>query len=162
MPIDVAGDGWPTSATSRSRRRHVVVRRPGEPEVYGCTSDLHERFAPGNPDWGDPPLEEEVRGTEQGWGAVDGPAGLFGPTVVRWYPTVQWFDGAGFADLLRSTSVYRSLDHDVREPPGSACPDLLRPDPTGTARCARVRDREQDWARGANEVRTGGHRLLGR
>jgi SAM-dependent methyltransferase len=33
---------------------HVVVRRPGEPEVYAQTADLHERFAPGNPSWGDP------------------------------------------------------------------------------------------------------------
>jgi predicted alpha/beta superfamily hydrolase len=32
------------------------------------------------------------------------------------YPTVQWLDGEGFADLLRSTSLYRRLDHDVREP----------------------------------------------
>ena len=105
---------------------NVVVRRPGEPEVYASTRDLHERFAPGNPDWGHPPLEEEVRATEQGWGAVDGPAGLFGPPVVRWYPTVQWFDGAGFADLLRSTSVYRSLDHDVREPLLDAIAERIR------------------------------------
>jgi hypothetical protein len=28
---------------------------------------------------------------------------------------VQWLDGGGFADLLRSTSLYRRLDHDVRE-----------------------------------------------
>lgn len=34
---------------------------------------------------------------------------------MRWYPTVQWFDGTGFADLLRSTSLYRKLDPDVRE-----------------------------------------------
>ena len=44
------------------------------------------------------------------------PADLFGPTVVRWYPMVQWFDGAGFADLLRSTSLFRKLDSDTREP----------------------------------------------
>jgi hypothetical protein len=48
-------------------------------------------------------------------GPVEDPAGLFGPTIVRWYPTVQWFDGDGFADLLRSTSLYRKLDPDVRE-----------------------------------------------
>jgi hypothetical protein len=35
---------------------------------------------------------------------------------VRWYPTVQWFTGDGFADLLRSTSLYRELSEDVREP----------------------------------------------
>ncbi|MFD5638023.1 methyltransferase domain-containing protein [Streptomyces sp. NPDC127077] len=95
---------------------HVVVRRPGEPEVYAETSALHERFAPGNPDWGHPPLEDEVRATDAGWGLVEDPGPLFGPTIVRWYPTVQWFDGAGFADHLRSTSPYRRLDPEVREP----------------------------------------------
>ena len=95
---------------------HVVVRRPGEPEVYAETADLHERFCPANPGWGHPPLEEEVRVTERGWGPPNDPGGLFGPTIVRWYPTVQWFDGEGFADLLRSTSLYRRIDRDVREP----------------------------------------------
>ncbi|MFE7403406.1 hypothetical protein [Streptomyces sp. NPDC057557] len=61
---------------------HVVVRRPGEPEVYAETADLHERFCPGNPDWGHPPLEEDVRGTDEGWGLVDDPGELFGPTIV--------------------------------------------------------------------------------
>jgi SAM-dependent methyltransferase len=95
---------------------NVVVRRPGEREVYAETADLHERFSPGNPDWGHPPLEDEVRSTGDDWGLVTGPGGLFGPTTVRWYPTVQWLDGDGFADLLRSTSIYRRLDSDVREP----------------------------------------------
>ncbi|MEO3778404.1 hypothetical protein ABGB16_16435 [Micromonospora sp. B11E3] len=95
---------------------NVVVRRPGEPEVYAESADLHERFSPGNPDWGHPPLEDEVRATGEGWGLIDASASLFGPTIVRWYPTVQWFDGDGFADLLRSTSPYRRLDPDVREP----------------------------------------------
>jgi SAM-dependent methyltransferase len=105
---------------------HVVVRRPGEPEVYAETADLHERFAPGNPCWGHPPLEEEVRRTGEGWGLVSDPGGLFGPTIVRWYPAVQWFDGAGFADLLRSTSLYRSLDPDVREPLLDAIAERIR------------------------------------
>jgi SAM-dependent methyltransferase len=95
---------------------NVVVRRMGEPEVYAETADLHERFSPGNPDWGHPPLEDDVLAADEGWGLVDDPGGLFGPTIVRWYPTVQWFNGDGFADLLRSTSVYRKLDPDVREP----------------------------------------------
>ena len=94
---------------------NVVVRRPGEPEVYAATADLHERFAPGNPDWGDPPLEDEVRATDAGWGPPNDPGGLFGPTIVRWYPSVQRFDGEGFADLLRSTSAYRQLDIARRE-----------------------------------------------
>lgn len=94
---------------------HVVVRRPGEPEVYAETADLHERFSPGNPGWGHPPLEDEVRMTVDGWGPVEDPGALFGPTIVRWYPVVQWFDGQGFADLLRTTSLYRGLDRQIRD-----------------------------------------------
>ena len=105
---------------------NVVVRRLGEPEVYAETADLHERFSPGNPDWGHPPLQDEVRTTGEGWGPVDDPGGLFGPTVVRWYPTVQWFDGNGFADLLRSTSMYRKLDPDIREPLLDAIAERIR------------------------------------
>ncbi|MEO6470117.1 MAG: class I SAM-dependent methyltransferase [Acidimicrobiia bacterium] len=96
---------------------NVVVRRPGEPEVYAETADLHERFCPGNPDWGHPPLDDEARSNSEGWGPPnEDHDGRFEPTVVRWYPAVQWFDGAGFADLLRSQSLYRGLDADVREP----------------------------------------------
>jgi SAM-dependent methyltransferase len=105
---------------------NVVVRRPGEPEVYAETADLHERFSPGNPGWGDPPTEDEVRTTGEGWGLVDDPGGLFGPTVVRWYPTVQWFDADGFADLLRSTSLYRRLGRDIREPLLDAIAERIR------------------------------------
>lgn len=95
---------------------HVVIRRTDEPEVYAATADLHERFAPGNPDWGHPPLEDEVRATSHGWGPPNEDRdGLFGPTIVRWYPMVQHFDGAGFADLLRTLSPYRRLDPSVRE-----------------------------------------------
>jgi SAM-dependent methyltransferase len=105
---------------------NVVVRRQGEPEVYAETADLHERFSPGNPGWGHPPLEDEVRATDDGWGLPDGPGGLFGPPAVRWYPTLQRFDGAGFADLLRSTSLYRTLDRDVREPLLDAVAERIR------------------------------------
>jgi SAM-dependent methyltransferase len=94
---------------------NVVVRRPGELEVYAETADLHERFSPGNLDWGHPPLEDDVRTTGAGWGLVEDPGGLFWPTTVRWYPMVQWFDGEGFADLLRTNSIYRKLDQDIRE-----------------------------------------------
>ncbi len=105
---------------------HIVVRRPGEPEVYAQTADLHERFAPGDPGWGHPPLEEEVRRTGEGWGLASDPGGLFGPTITRWYTTVQRFDGAGFADLLRSQSLYRKLDADVREPLLDAIAERIR------------------------------------
>ena len=105
---------------------NVVVRRPGESEVYAETADLHERFSPGNPGWGHPPLEGEVRMTEEGWGLVTDPGRLFGPTIVRWYPAVQWFDGDGFADLLRSTSLYRRLDSDVRDPLLEAIGERIR------------------------------------
>jgi SAM-dependent methyltransferase len=107
---------------------HVVVRRPGEPEVYAETADLHERFAPGNPAWCHPPFEDEVRATSEGWGPPNDPGagGQFGPTVVRWHPTVQWLDGAGFADLLRTTSLYRRLDDGVREPLLDAVAERIR------------------------------------
>lgn len=105
---------------------NVVFRRSGEPEVYAETADLHERYSPGNADWGHPPLEEEVRATDEGWGLVSDPGDLFGPTVVRWYPTVQWFDGRGFADLLRSMSPYRRLDSDIREPLLDAIAEHIR------------------------------------
>jgi len=105
---------------------HVVVRRPSEPEVYAETADLHERYCPGHPDWGHPPLEDEVRSTNQGWGSVEDPGALFGRTIVRCYPVVQWFDGAGFVDLLRSTSLYRRLDPEVREPLLDAIAERIR------------------------------------
>lgn len=94
---------------------NVVVRRPGEPGVYAETADLHERYCPGNPAWMDPPFEDEVRATSEGWGLVASPGPLFGPTIVKWYPVVQWFDGGSFADLLRTTSSYRRLQPGVRE-----------------------------------------------
>ncbi|WP_206067807.1 methyltransferase domain-containing protein [Nonomuraea composti] len=102
---------------------HVVVRRPGEPEMYAETADLHERFSPGNPGWGHPPLEDDARTTDQGWHA---PGDLFGPPLVRRYPTVQWLDGAGLADLLRTTSLYRALDPGVREPLLDAVAERVR------------------------------------
>jgi SAM-dependent methyltransferase len=105
---------------------NVVVRWPAEPEVYAETADLHEQFSPGNPGWGHPPLEDDVRTTDEGWGPVDDPGDLFGPTIVRWYPSVQWFNGDGFADLLRTQSPYRRLDQDVREPLLDAIAERIR------------------------------------
>ena len=51
----------------------------------------------------------------EGWGLAKGPGSLFGPPAVRWYPVVQWLDGDGFADLLRTTSLYRGLDAHARD-----------------------------------------------
>ena len=105
---------------------NVVVRRPGEPEAYAETADLHERFAPGNPDWGHPPWEAEARTTGAGWGEVADPGAGFTPPIVCWYPTVQWLDGAGLADLLRTNSPYRRLAPDVREPLLAAVAERIR------------------------------------
>ncbi len=108
---------------------NVVVRRPGEPEVYEATADLHDRFCPGNPSWRHPPLEEEVRATEEGWGTIErieGPGALFSSPTARFYPNLQWLDGNGFADLLGSVSIYRSLDPRVREPQLDAIVERLR------------------------------------
>ncbi|MGH8994777.1 MAG: class I SAM-dependent methyltransferase [Acidimicrobiales bacterium] len=105
---------------------NVVVRQPGEPEVYAETADLHERFAPGNPDWGHPPTEDEVRVTGGAWGLVEDPGPLFGPTTVRWYRAVQWFDGRGFADHLSTNSIYRKLDPAIREPLLEAVAERIR------------------------------------
>jgi SAM-dependent methyltransferase len=105
---------------------NIVVRRDDEAEVYAETADLHEAFAPGNPDWGHPPLEDEVRATDEGWGPDLDSGELFGPTIVRFYPAVQSFDGIGFADLLRTTSVYRRLDRDIREPLLEAIAERIR------------------------------------
>ena len=95
---------------------NVVYRLPDEPEVYAETADLHELYSPGNAWWAAPPLEAELRATGDGWGFQTDPGDLFDPPVAHWFPFVQWFDGEGFADLLRSMSIYRRLDPTVREP----------------------------------------------
>ena len=119
MTCSIEGAGWRCSATLSSASR--VSRR-----CTRETADLHERFSPGNPGWGHPPLEDEVRVTDAGWGSVADPGSLFGPAIVRWYQAVQWFDGDGFADLLNSTSLYRRLDIEVREPLLNAIAERIR------------------------------------
>jgi len=64
--------------------------------------------------------------TDEGWGLVKDPGSLPGPAIVRWYPAVQWFDGDGFADLLRSTSLYRRPGSDVRDPLPGAIAERIR------------------------------------
>lgn len=72
----------------------------------------------------------EGRGLEgwglEDWGQAGDPSGLFGPATARCHPTVQWFDGEGFADLLRSTSLYRALDREIREPLLDAIAERIR------------------------------------
>lgn len=113
---------------------NAVVRRPGEPEFYAETADLHKRFAPDDPHWGHPPLEEEVRAAGEGWATgtegppvvIVDPGGLFDPPIIRWYPQVKWFDGESFADHLRTLSVYRKLSADIREPLLAAIAERIR------------------------------------
>ncbi|MEZ5226335.1 MAG: methyltransferase domain-containing protein [Acidimicrobiales bacterium] len=106
---------------------NAVARPSDEPELYAATADLHQQWAPDNPDWGHPPTAAEVRATSRGWGPPnEDTEGFFGPTTVRWCPTVQWFDGSGIADHLRSLSPYRRLDDDVREPLLDAIADRVR------------------------------------
>jgi SAM-dependent methyltransferase len=105
---------------------NTVVRRAGVPDVYAATADLHEQFVPGNPEWGDPPLEDEARAAGPGWAPPAGCGELFGPPAVRFHPTVQWFDGQGYADLMRTQSLYRKLDPAVREPLLDAIAERIR------------------------------------
>src|SRR5258707_11513809 len=49
---------------------NVVVPRPGEPEGYAETADLPERFSPGNPGGGHPPLDDEAPVNDEGGGPV--------------------------------------------------------------------------------------------
>ena len=94
--------------------------------VYAETADLHERFVPGNPDWGHPPCEDQAQTGEYGWAPPADLDDMFEPPIVRSYPAVQWFDGQGYADLMRSTSLYRKLDPDVREPLLDAIAERIR------------------------------------
>lgn len=108
---------------------HIVVREPGEREVYAETADLHERYASGHPSWGPPPAADDVVTAAEGASAtiedverVVGRAsdisasGRFGPPILRWYRQTQWLDARGFVDLLRTTSLYGNLPVSVREP----------------------------------------------
>lgn len=95
-----------------------------------ATAGLHERFAPGSPSRGHPPLEDEVRAGSEGRGpAVADPGGLFSPATARWYPAVLWFDGTGYADHLRTLSAYRKLSAGVREPLLDAIAERIRTRP---------------------------------
>ena len=83
---------------------NVVVGRPGEPEVYAETADLHERFAPGNPD-----------SAPRGRGARDG-GGL--GTTQRPRRSVRPHDRAVVPDraVVRRRGLRRSPPVDVPVP----------------------------------------------
>jgi SAM-dependent methyltransferase len=109
---------------------HVVVTDPGEPEVYAETADLHETHASGHPGWGHPPPPQDVidaaeaasgsiADVERVIGRAPDPfetEGLFQPPLLSWYRQVQHFDAAGYVEHLRTTSLYGSLNNDIREP----------------------------------------------
>jgi SAM-dependent methyltransferase len=125
--------GWPKAALLLRPNGwlaifgHVVTRRDDEPEVFAETADLHELYAPGNPEWQRPPTEDEAKRLELGWGAPDGGrAGLFEEPTVRWHPTVQHLDAQDFTDLLRTLSLYRNLPPDAREPLLDAIAERIR------------------------------------
>ncbi|HEY1636237.1 MAG TPA: methyltransferase domain-containing protein [Acidimicrobiales bacterium] len=119
---------------------HIVVQKPGEPEVYAETADLHEAHASGHPSWGHPPTAREVIAAAEAASAsiadverVIGRApdasetgDLFEPPLLRWFPQVQHFDAHGYVELLRTTSLYGSLNDDVREPLLSAIEQRIR------------------------------------
>jgi hypothetical protein len=92
---------WGYALTPAVGRRAYRVHRHRTRRWWLCgAEDLHHCFSPDNPDWGHPPLEQDVP-PQAGWGLVEDPGTLLGPAIVRWYRTVQWFNGTGFADLLR-------------------------------------------------------------
>ena len=62
-------------------------------------------------------LPAVVRATrdERGVGTELRPGRPVRPDDRSLVPTVLWFDGAGYADHLRTLSIYRKLRADVRE-----------------------------------------------
>jgi SAM-dependent methyltransferase len=90
---------------------NVVVRREGEPEVYAQTADLHERLAPGDGDWGHPPLESEICANKEGWGAdIEIPVSCSAPPFCA--PTLRSSGSTGRASPTccarpRSTASWR-------------------------------------------------------
>jgi SAM-dependent methyltransferase len=108
---------------------HLVVREPGEPEVYAETADLHEAYAPGHPDWGHPPTAEEVMAAAEAPSndivelertigrAPDASSAtaLFEVPLLRWFREDQHFDAHGYVELMRTTSLYGGLEASVRE-----------------------------------------------
>jgi SAM-dependent methyltransferase len=127
---------------------HIVVREPGQPEVYEQTADLHHKHVSDHPGWGLPTTPDEfitvaeaaasnivelerVIGRAPDTSSSDG---LFAPPMLRLYRQMQHFNAHGFVGYLGTTSLYGSLPDHVREP-------LLRDIET------RIRTRMDDHAR---------------
>jgi hypothetical protein len=106
---------------------NVVVRRPGEAEVYAETADVHERSWSGNPAgiirrWRTRCVPPARVGA---WPRIPAPCPARRPCAgIR--PCSEWVHRGGFAALLRSTSLYRSLDRDIREPLLDAIAERIR------------------------------------
>jgi SAM-dependent methyltransferase len=119
---------------------HVVVREPGTPEVYAETSDLHEAHHPGHPGWGDPQIATDIiaeadraagsiADVERVIGRAPDPSStdeLFDPPLLLWRRQEQHFDARGYVELMRTMSLYGSLDDNVREPLLTAMEQRIR------------------------------------
>jgi SAM-dependent methyltransferase len=119
---------------------HIVVRQPGQPEVFELTADLHERHASDHPAWGLPPTPGEfiaaaeaaassITELERVHGRTDDTSssdGLFERPILRWCRQTQHFDARGFVGLLRTYSLYGSLPDHVREPLLAGIEDRIR------------------------------------
>lgn len=119
---------------------HIVVREPGQPDVYAETADLHEAYAPGHRGWGHPPTAEEVVSAalassndivelERTIGRTPDPSsatGLFEVPLLRWFRQEQHFDAAGYVELMRTTSLYGGLEVSVREALLTAMEERIR------------------------------------
>ena len=109
---------------------HLVVGEPGTPEVYAETADLHEAHVSGHPSWAHPPTATDiVAAAEKAAGSIAdvervlGRApdtsttdNLFQTPVLRWFRQEQHLDARGYVELMRTTSLYGSLDATIREP----------------------------------------------
>ena len=119
---------------------HLVVREPGAPEVYAETADLHEAHVSGHPSWGHPPTAAEIiAAAEPNAGSIadvervigrapdtTSTDSLFEAPVLRWYRQEQHFDARGYGELMRTTSLYGSIDASVREPLLTAMEQRIR------------------------------------
>jgi len=94
---------------------NIVVRRPGELEVYAETADLHECYCRTTLNGVIHPLKTRCAPPPRAGDWSKTPALPFGPTIVRWYPVVQWFDGAGGSRVLPALS--RGMGAGRTEPP---------------------------------------------